>query len=404
MDPELIIVEQEEDVEVIMGHEGDAEDSPKGRDCRDTTGNDIPRNLFGSGADRRKRLLGLVSAAFILTLSLVLGFVARPRSNEGESPKSRGSILRGGDSSSLSLSPSVSDLPTSSPTETSGPSITISTAPSLSPSVSAQPSTSPTARPTLSGAPSLTPSEAPSLSGAPSSIPSGEPSFSGMPSSEPSNRPSTSQIPSGEPSLSGMPSTNPPTLSFGPTQSPSTSPSTSPTASPSTSSQPTPAFIDPRCFTVATYNSIDRDVARIAENIESLVERSHFFGGIVRLVAHDFMDYDPTSTPMYGPDGCFDRSHGTNSGLPEDIWCDDCPLTRVYNQKYRPNKISRGKCGLLRSIRQPVDPSLRTSLFSGFLGRGGQRSHTTDLCQQCLGHEKFVSMGQTGSIFVSWIR
>lgn len=135
-----------------------------------------------------------------------------------------------------------------------------------------------------------------------------------MPSSEPSSQPSTSHSP---------------TLSYGPTQSPSTS------------SAPTPTFIDPRCFTVATYNSIDWDVARIADGIESLAERSHFMGGIVRLVAHDFMDYDRTSSIPYGPDGCFDPSHPANKGLPEDIWCDDCPLTRVYNLKYRPNNIGR---------------------------------------------------------------
>ncbi|EJK73284.1 hypothetical protein THAOC_05100, partial [Thalassiosira oceanica] len=51
--------------------------------------------------------------------------------------------------------------------------------------------------------------------------------------------------------------------------------------------------------------------------------------------------YDRTSTPMYGPDGCFDLSDGINSGLPEDIWCDECPLTLVYNRKYRPNNIGR---------------------------------------------------------------
>ncbi|EJK58041.1 hypothetical protein THAOC_21859, partial [Thalassiosira oceanica] len=218
MEPELIIVEQGGDVEVMMEQEGDTKGSSKGLGGRDTNGNrsDTPRptNRFVQGV-RRKKALGLLSAASILALmGLLLGFVARSRNDEGASPKARASVMRDDDPSS---SPSI--------------------APSLSPSVSGQPSLSPSARPTISEAPSSTPSGDPSLSKAPSSIPSGEPSLSRMPSSKPSSQPSTS---------------NSPTLSFGPTQSPSNSPSKSPTTSPTTSSPPTPAFIDPRCFTVAT--------------------------------------------------------------------------------------------------------------------------------------------------------
>ena len=291
---------------MIMEQEGDVEDSnrPEGH-CRDTTTSDTPRptNRSGSGADRRRQLLGPGLLVLVLALSLLLiGLVARSHNKEVESQRSRASILL--------------DESSSSP----------STAPSLSPSVSGEPTSNPSARPTLSEAPSLSPS----------SIPSGDPSHSGMPSSGPSSQPSTSHSP---------------TLSFGPTQSPSTS------------SLPTPTFIDPRCFNVATYNSIDRDVALIANSIESLAERSHFMGGIVRLVAHDFMDYDRTSSIPYGPDGCFDPSHPANNGLPDDIWCDDCRLTRVYNEKYRPNNIGRGKCCkvteclLAEAFASPTRPS-----------------------------------------------
>jgi len=58
-------------------------------------------------------------------------------------------------------------------------------------------------------------------------------------------------------------------------------------------------------------------------------------GGIVRLAAHDFMDYDrrDENNPM-GPDGCFDASHDGNAGLPEDIWCSTCALTLLYEEKY----------------------------------------------------------------------
>ena len=34
-----------------------------------------------------------------------------------------------------------------------------------------------------------------------------------------------------------------------------------------------------------------------------------------------------------GPDGCFDVDHPRNAGL-ETIWCDACPLTRLYEEKY----------------------------------------------------------------------
>jgi len=35
-----------------------------------------------------------------------------------------------------------------------------------------------------------------------------------------------------------------------------------------------------------------------------------------------------------GPDGCFDANHPSNAGLPQDIWCSNCTLTLLYNEKY----------------------------------------------------------------------
>ena len=61
-----------------------------------------------------------------------------------------------------------------------------------------------------------------------------------------------------------------------------------------------------------------------------------FLGGIVRLVAHDFMDFNinDEGIPM-GSDGCIDMDHPDNSGLPQDVWCDNgCPLTEVYNSNF----------------------------------------------------------------------
>ena len=90
-----------------------------------------------------------------------------------------------------------------------------------------------------------------------------------------------------------------------------------------------------RCFSVEMYDSIDEDIAAIKNNIRSDQERSHFLGGIVRLAAHDFMDYDNnnSSDPM-GPDGCFDPNHPSNAGLPADIWCGNCTLKLLHDERY----------------------------------------------------------------------
>ena len=67
-------------------------------------------------------------------------------------------------------------------------------------------------------------------------------------------------------------------------------------------------------------------------SILHLLSFDSFLGGIVRLVAHDFMDFDINDTTnQMGSDGCIDMEHPDNSGLPQDVWCDDgCPLTQVY--------------------------------------------------------------------------
>jgi hypothetical protein len=93
------------------------------------------------------------------------------------------------------------------------------------------------------------------------------------------------------------------------------------------------------CFSVDTYDSIDDDIAMIKNNIGSDQERSHFLGGIVRMAAHDFMDFDRNdrSNPM-GPDGCYDQNHPSNDGL-QTVWCNDCRLTKLYRDKY--SHISR---------------------------------------------------------------
>jgi hypothetical protein len=114
-----------------------------------------------------------------------------------------------------------------------------------------------------------------------------------------------------------------------------------PTPCPASMPKPTPAptYIltkaGPISFTKSLYKAIDSDIALLRSTFSSYVDRSQFMAGIVRLVAHDFMDYDRLASDSYGPDGCFDPAHEANAGLPEKIWCDDCELKVLYETKYQ---------------------------------------------------------------------
>jgi hypothetical protein len=87
------------------------------------------------------------------------------------------------------------------------------------------------------------------------------------------------------------------------------------------------------CIDKTTYYEIDRGIEDIASSIKSEEQLVHFYGGIVRLAAHDFMDHDRNSGTPYGSDGCIDWNHEVNSGL-DSIWCNSCPLTKLYQKKY----------------------------------------------------------------------
>ncbi|KAL3784493.1 hypothetical protein HJC23_013636 [Cyclotella cryptica] len=87
------------------------------------------------------------------------------------------------------------------------------------------------------------------------------------------------------------------------------------------------------CIDKATYYAIDSDIEKIASSITSQNELVHFYGGIVRLAAHDFMDHDRNSGTPYGSDGCIEWNHEVNKGL-QTIWCNSCPLTKLYKKTY----------------------------------------------------------------------
>ena len=153
--------------------------------------------------------------------------------------------------------------------------------------------------------------------------------------------PPTTATPTGQPTQ--FPSTRSPTSP--PTTPPSTTTITNFPTAPLNSAealfnnptqQPSPR---PRqrkgCITNSMYDEIDSDIEKLANAIPDDETRAHFMGGIVRLTAHDFMDFDRNnSTHRMGPDGCFDPFHPANAGLPDDIWCQGCLLTNLYTEKY----------------------------------------------------------------------
>jgi len=99
-----------------------------------------------------------------------------------------------------------------------------------------------------------------------------------------------------------------------------------------------------KCFTNQIYQSITNDIQSIHSRISSNADKAHFLGGIVRLAAHDLLDFNQRrkNNPM-GSDGCIDWAHEHNGGL-DDIWCNNrnaCPFKAIYDDKYKPMGISK---------------------------------------------------------------
>lgn len=95
------------------------------------------------------------------------------------------------------------------------------------------------------------------------------------------------------------------------------------------------ALGETECLTEATYDGIADDLQDVSDALPDNQARGHFFGGIVRLAAHDFMDFDISNvTDPMGMDGCIDFDHQANAGLPEDIWCEGCDLRTIFESNY----------------------------------------------------------------------
>lgn len=88
-----------------------------------------------------------------------------------------------------------------------------------------------------------------------------------------------------------------------------------------------------KCFTTATYDEIDADIMKIQNGITDLRQRGGFLGGLLRLAAHDAMDYNPSSSKPMGADGCYDPDGSNNAGL-QLVWSDQSPLKQLHMRKY----------------------------------------------------------------------
>ncbi|KAL7430594.1 hypothetical protein ACHAXH_004714 [Discostella pseudostelligera] len=156
---------------------------------------------------------------------------------------------------------------------------------------------------------------------------------------------------------------------------------------------PVSAQSTPGCIDVNRYYAIHEDIDFLASNIATDEERSHFFGGIVRLAAHDFMDYDKDDADPMGMDGCIDWLSTANAGL-SSIWNSFTPLYRLYQEKYfditRPDfwVIAANAVILLTSVNNALD--LQNTFYYGRRERNecegsASRLPSTQNCQQVEG-------------------
>lgn len=147
------------------------------------------------------------------------------------------------------------------------------------------------------------------------------------------------------------------------------------------------------CVDTARYNEIYVEVATIAERITDPVEQSHFFGGIVRLVAHDFMDFDQNDDDEMGSDGCLDWTNLNNAGL-NTIWHEGSDLFRLWRGKYSDISWADFWIIVANGVIHMTSTEPKLDLMDSFLwgreGRGSclssaSRLPSTASCQQVEG-------------------
>lgn len=87
------------------------------------------------------------------------------------------------------------------------------------------------------------------------------------------------------------------------------------------------------CVDFERYYQIEEDIREIASQIVDPGALAHFYGAIVRLVAHDFMDHDTNDPDQMGSDGCLDWLSEKNVGL-NSVWSEETPLKHLWEEKY----------------------------------------------------------------------
>ena len=90
----------------------------------------------------------------------------------------------------------------------------------------------------------------------------------------------------------------------------------------------------PSCVSRKELNDLEFEVEDLLDSLLNPFERSFHLGGIIRLVAHDFMDYNEHSTNnKMGADGCLDWDHKNNRGLRE-IWSPGTPWFELKKNRH----------------------------------------------------------------------
>jgi len=144
-------------------------------------------------------------------------------------------------------------------------------------------------------------------------------------------------------------------------------------------------------FTQGVYDQIMDDVREIASTYNlGNGERGRFYGGMLRLAAHDFMDFDRNAQPefMGGSDGCLNFEEEDNIGLeatwvPEGAPLEKPPLQLLYEDTYEVLGMSRADFWVAAANAVIKDASPNRALDLPF--RWGRES--VDDCNFSLGRQ-----------------
>ena len=144
------------------------------------------------------------------------------------------------------------------------------------------------------------------------------------------------------------------------------------------------------CVDFKTFDDIHDALVAEYESIQDDKARIHFMGGMLRLAAHDAMDFDGDADDKMGSDGCIEMMADPNKGL-STIWGKGTWLWNLYHNKY--SHLSKADFWLIvssavvkhLSIGHALD--MKETYYWGRKDRdscegSGERMPTTESCQQ----------------------